>query len=55
MKLNDMKVYNECHKLEPIAKALANLAEIQRERYESEKAMKDQTTRNGRNKFLRTE
>ena len=55
MKLNDMKVYNECQKLEPIARALAHLAVIQRERYEREKAIKRQATRTCRSHSLRAE
>jgi hypothetical protein len=55
MKLNDMKVYNECPKLEQIARALAHLSAIQRERYEREKAMKHQTTRTCRNQALPAE
>jgi hypothetical protein len=53
MKLNDMNSFNECPKLEPIARALAHLAAIQRERYEREKATKRQTTRTCRNQSLR--
>ena len=55
MKLIDMQASNECPKLELIARALAQLAAIQRERYEREKALKDQTTRTGRNQSLRAE
>ena len=52
MKLNDMKVYNECPKLEQIARALAHLSAIQRERYEREKARKRQTIRIRGNRTL---
>jgi hypothetical protein len=55
MKFNDMKAYDECPKLEPIARALAHLATIQRERYVREKAIKHQTTRTCRNQSLRAE
>jgi hypothetical protein len=55
MKLNDMKVYNECPKLEQIARALAHLSAIQRERYEREKASKRQAIRTCRNQSLRAE
>lgn len=55
MKLIDLKASNECPKLEPVARAMAHLAAIQRERYERAKTMKDQSTRAASNQSLRAE
>jgi len=55
MKLYDMKASDRCPHQEPIARALANLAAIQRERHEREKATEPQTTRTRRNRSLPAE
>ena len=52
MKLNNMKAYNVCPNLEPVARALADLMAIQQVRYEREKARKRQTIRIRGNRTL---